>query len=107
MGTLAFCLFLTLHSALPAVLIYGSETFGGGILHVFYSRPNNDQDNDNSDPTNSSQCDTNIEPVADMLYCNAVGTFIGAWVGAFPIPLDWDRSWQIWPITCCIGGVVG
>ncbi|MEQ2202020.1 hypothetical protein XENOCAPTIV_022424 [Xenoophorus captivus] len=22
-------------------------------------------------------------------------TLIGAWVGAFPIPLDWDRPWQV------------
>lgn len=20
---------------------------------------------------------------------------IGAWLGAFPIPLDWDRPWQV------------
>lgn len=22
-------------------------------------------------------------------------TLVGAWVGAFPIPLDWDRPWQV------------
>jgi len=22
-------------------------------------------------------------------------TVIGAWAGAFPIPLDWDRDWQV------------
>lgn len=22
-------------------------------------------------------------------------TVVGAWVGAFPIPLDWDRPWQV------------
>lgn len=22
-------------------------------------------------------------------------TLIGAWAGAFPIPLDWDRPWQV------------
>lgn len=22
-------------------------------------------------------------------------TVAGAWVGAFPIPLDWDRDWQV------------
>lgn len=22
-------------------------------------------------------------------------TVVGAWVGAFPIPLDWDRDWQV------------
>lgn len=36
-------------------------------------------------------------------------TVVGAWVGAFPIPLDWDRPWQVsrsllmlirWPLGC-------
>ena len=22
-------------------------------------------------------------------------TLLGAWLGAFPIPLDWDRPWQV------------
>ena len=25
----------------------------------------------------------------------AAATVVGAWVGAFPIPLDWDRPWQV------------
>lgn len=24
---------------------------------------------------------------------------IGAWLGAFPIPLDWDRPWQVSVMT--------
>ena len=38
---------------------------------------------------------------------NALGAVVGAWFGAFPIPLDWDRPWQAWPITCVIGAVIG
>ncbi|KTW30476.1 uncharacterized protein T551_01759 [Pneumocystis jirovecii RU7] len=34
-------------------------------------------------------------------------TFIGAWLGAIPIPLDWDRIWQKWPIPIVIGGYAG
>ncbi|KAG5519595.1 hypothetical protein PMAC_001750 [Pneumocystis sp. 'macacae'] len=34
-------------------------------------------------------------------------TFIGAWLGAIPIPLDWDRIWQKWPIPIVVGGYVG
>lgn len=34
-------------------------------------------------------------------------TLFGAWVGAFPIPLDWDREWQTWPITCCVSAIGG
>ncbi|XP_014682034.1 PREDICTED: phosphatidylinositol-glycan biosynthesis class F protein-like isoform X2 [Priapulus caudatus] len=37
----------------------------------------------------------------------SVCTLIGAWLGAFPIPLDWDRPWQVWPISCVIGALVG
>ncbi|GFQ85182.1 phosphatidylinositol-glycan biosynthesis class F protein [Trichonephila clavata] len=41
------------------------------------------------------------------LHSMVLSTVIGAWVGAFPIPLDWDRLWQTWPITCCIGASLG
>ncbi|CAH3122798.1 unnamed protein product [Porites lobata] len=39
--------------------------------------------------------------------CSILCTLIGAWLGAFPIPLDWDRPWQVWPIPCVIGAIVG
>lgn len=32
-----------------------------------------------------------------------MGGCLGAWVGAVPIPLDWDREWQKWPITILCG----
>ncbi|XP_042867755.1 uncharacterized protein LOC122250428 [Penaeus japonicus] len=32
---------------------------------------------------------------------------LGAWFGALPIPLDWDTPWQVWPLTCSIGAVIG
>lgn len=35
------------------------------------------------------------------------GTIIGAWFGAIPIPLDWDRWWQRWPITCLVSSTIG
>ncbi|XP_028928054.1 phosphatidylinositol-glycan biosynthesis class F protein [Ornithorhynchus anatinus] len=31
----------------------------------------------------------------------------GAWLGAFPLPLDWDRPWQVWPISCTLGATSG
>eukprot|EP00731_Ephydatia_muelleri_P037815 Em0571g3a len=36
-----------------------------------------------------------------------VTTLLGAWCGAFPILLDWNRPWQVWPIPSCIGALVG
>lgn len=35
------------------------------------------------------------------------GTIIGAWLGVIPIPLDWDRWWQRWPITCLVSSTIG
>ncbi|XP_012582926.1 PREDICTED: phosphatidylinositol-glycan biosynthesis class F protein isoform X2 [Condylura cristata] len=33
--------------------------------------------------------------------------FLGSWLGAFPIPLDWERPWQVWPISCTLGATFG
>lgn len=35
------------------------------------------------------------------------GTLAGAYLGAIPIPLDWDRDWQAWPITVYTGACLG
>ena len=32
---------------------------------------------------------------------------MGAWLGAVPIPLDWDRDWQKWPVTVVTGAYIG
>lgn len=34
-------------------------------------------------------------------------SILGGWFGAFPIPLDWDRPWQVWPISCSLGATFG
>lgn len=36
-----------------------------------------------------------------------VTALVGAWLGAFVIPLDWDRWWQVWPISCVLGNQGG
>lgn len=41
------------------------------------------------------------------VYAGALGTVGGAWLGAVPIALDWDRPWQTWPITIIIGAYSG
>uniref|UniRef100_A0AC34FFB7 Glycosylphosphatidylinositol anchor biosynthesis protein 11 n=1 Tax=Panagrolaimus sp. ES5 TaxID=591445 RepID=A0AC34FFB7_9BILA len=38
---------------------------------------------------------------------SSLGTIIGAWIGAFVIPLDWDRWWQEWPLPCLFGAFAG
>jgi GPI ethanolamine phosphate transferase 2/3 subunit F len=39
----------------------------------------------------------------DDTFGGLLGATIGAWLGAVPIPLDWDREWQKWPITILSG----
>ncbi|KAG7385036.1 hypothetical protein PHYPSEUDO_001972 [Phytophthora pseudosyringae] len=41
------------------------------------------------------------------LVCSSIGAMLGAYVGALPIPLDWDRPWQQWPLTCVYGTLLG
>ncbi|CAH0475087.1 unnamed protein product [Peronospora belbahrii] len=41
------------------------------------------------------------------LVCSSIGAILGAYVGALPIPLDWDRPWQQWPLTCVYGILLG
>ncbi|KAB8237475.1 PIG-F family protein [Aspergillus alliaceus] len=44
---------------------------------------------------------------ADVVWGGALGTGVGAWFGAVPIPLDWDRPWQAFPITVLVGAYIG
>ncbi|KAI0438853.1 GPI biosynthesis protein family Pig-F-domain-containing protein [Xylaria telfairii] len=43
----------------------------------------------------------------DETFGGLVGAAVGAWVGAVPIPLDWDREWQKWPVTILCGIYAG
>lgn len=46
-------------------------------------------------------------PIERALVYPAVTTLLGAWLGALPIALDWDRPWQAWPLTPLFGGIAG
>ncbi|BGP38421.1 hypothetical protein JCM10450v2_002366 [Rhodotorula kratochvilovae] len=41
------------------------------------------------------------------LLAPALGALGGAWAGAIPIPLDWDRPWQQYPTTPVLGALAG
>ncbi|KAI9684720.1 MAG: Glycosylphosphatidylinositol (GPI) anchor assembly protein [Trizodia sp. TS-e1964] len=43
----------------------------------------------------------------DELSGGLAGALFGCWMGAVPIPLDWDREWQKWPITIVTGAYLG
>ncbi|OAE19007.1 hypothetical protein AXG93_2839s1020 [Marchantia polymorpha subsp. ruderalis] len=45
-------------------------------------------------------------PLELALCLSAHCAAIGSWVGAWPMPLDWERRWQEWPV-CCTYGTVG
>jgi GPI ethanolamine phosphate transferase 2/3 subunit F len=38
---------------------------------------------------------------------SAWGAALGSWIGALVIPLDWDRPWQRWPVSCVIMALAG
>ena len=46
-------------------------------------------------------------PVERLHFFPAMGSLVGAWVGALVIPLDWDRPWQVWPVSCTYGACGG
>lgn len=46
-------------------------------------------------------------PTDYMISLPAYGSVIGAWFGAWPMPLDWERPWQEWPISVTYGAVAG
>jgi len=81
----SFCFLLTLLTAYPVLLIIGPNI---SSLFLVYT----------------SQAES---PLTSTLFLIWMFTLLGAWLGAFPIPLDWDRSWQAWPIPCCLGAVAG
>ncbi|OTA96433.1 hypothetical protein M434DRAFT_55057, partial [Hypoxylon sp. CO27-5] len=43
----------------------------------------------------------------DEAFGGLVGACLGAWCGAVPMPLDWDREWQKWPVTILCGIYAG
>jgi len=46
-------------------------------------------------------------PLERALVYPAVGTALGCWLGAIPLALDWDRSWQAWPLPPTYGALLG
>ncbi|KAJ0668938.1 putative GPI biosynthesis protein Pig-F [Helianthus annuus] len=48
-----------------------------------------------------------IEMIDYMICIPAYGAVIGAWFGAWPMPLDWERTWQEWPICVTCGAIIG
>ncbi|EGW35445.1 uncharacterized protein SPAPADRAFT_58680 [Spathaspora passalidarum NRRL Y-27907] len=47
------------------------------------------------------------EIFSNVVLSSSLLTVGGCWLGVIPIPLDWDRPWQQWPITLLVGGYAG
>ncbi|WWC65282.1 uncharacterized protein I303_107899 [Kwoniella dejecticola CBS 10117] len=46
-------------------------------------------------------------PLERALVYPVAGTLLGAWCGVIPIPLDWDRPWQGYPLTPAVSSILG
>jgi phosphatidylinositol glycan class F len=91
--TSTFAFLLVILSVLPIILIYGPETDNsGGLNHVLLAQQDTLKITD---------------PLGRQLFVNFCLALLGAWTGAIPIPLDWDRPWQKWPVSCSAGAMVG
>jgi len=86
-GTLLWATLMSSLCVLPAGLIVGSDFAAWKYLFLSSST---------SHTLSEMGC-----------YWSALGAAIGAWFGALPIPLDWDRPWQVWPISCTYGALLG
>ena len=84
--TFMFSLLLSVLTALPPCIHLGPNFALAAIL---------------GDDTNSMN---SLSPVLQHV---VRVTLLGAWLGAFVIPLDWDRPWQEWPVPCCVGALMG
>lgn len=45
--------------------------------------------------------------LSNQVLCSGLCALVGVWIGVIPIPLDWDRPWQKWPITLLLGAYSG
>ncbi|XP_006649325.1 phosphatidylinositol-glycan biosynthesis class F protein [Oryza brachyantha] len=87
-ATTYWSLLMSLFTFVPAACVFGASKVNWQLLsHSIYCRP--------------------TDAVDYMISAPAHGAVIGAWLGAWPMPLDWERPWQEWPICVTYGSVVG
>ncbi|KAL6585024.1 hypothetical protein OROMI_004313 [Orobanche minor] len=84
--TVHWSLLMSLFTFAPAVSVYGSSWTD---WHRIFAH---------TKPVGST----------DFMIClPAHGAVIGAWFGAWPMPLDWERPWQEWPVCVTYGAILG
>ncbi|KAK3150360.1 hypothetical protein QOZ80_3AG0232240 [Eleusine coracana subsp. coracana] len=88
-ATTYWSLLMSLFTFVPAACVYGASKIDwqNVLSHTIYFVP--------------------IDVEDYMISTPCHGAVIGAWLGAWPMPLDWERPWQEWPISVTYGAVAG
>ncbi|TVU48529.1 hypothetical protein EJB05_08167 [Eragrostis curvula] len=88
-ATAYWSLLMSLFTFVPAACVYGASKIDwqNVLSHSIYFV--------STDSTNY------------MISAPCHGAVLGAWIGAWPMPLDWERPWQEWPICVTYGAVCG
>ncbi|XP_057514877.1 uncharacterized protein LOC130796526 [Actinidia eriantha] len=84
--TVNWSLVMSLFTVVPATSVYGSSWMDWQRIFA-HTKPSGSIDY--------------------MICLPAHGAVIGAWFGAWPMPLDWERPWQEWPICVSYGAIAG
>ncbi|XP_060205286.1 uncharacterized protein LOC132633089 [Lycium barbarum] len=84
--TFSWSLLMSLFTFVPAACVFGSSWTD---WHRVFARTKANE---------STDC---------MICLPAHGAVIGAWFGAWPMPLDWESPWQEWPICVTYGAIAG
>ncbi|CAN6321621.1 unnamed protein product [Urochloa humidicola] len=89
MVTIYWSLLMSLFTFVPAACVFGASKIDwqNVLSHSIYFTP------------------TDVENYMISAPCH--GAVLGAWIGAWPMPLDWERPWQEWPICVTYGAVAG
>ncbi|KAL5728380.1 hypothetical protein ACHQM5_001472 [Ranunculus cassubicifolius] len=84
--TIYWSLLMSVFTVVPAACVYGSSWKDWQRLFAY----------------------TKLSGTLDyIISIPAHGAVMGAWVGAWPMPLDWERPWQEWPICVSCGAIAG
>ncbi|EER95583.1 hypothetical protein BDA96_01G555400 [Sorghum bicolor] len=88
-ATIYWSLAMSLLTFVPAACVFGTSKIDwqNVLSHSIYFTP--------------------IDVENYMISAPCHGAVLGAWLGAWPMPLDWERPWQEWPICVTYGAVAG
>lgn len=89
MVTVYWALLMSLFTFVPAACVFGASKvdWQNVFSHSIYFTP------------------TDVGNYMISAPCH--GAVLGAWLGAWPMPLDWGRIWQEWPICVTYGAIPG